>query len=58
MGDGRRNVDDATPLLRGTGAKRSFVGVLAVDGIRNDGVDGEGAIRIHVKHLGKVLTHC
>lgn len=58
VGDGRGNVDDAAPLLRGTGAKRSFVRVLAVDGIRNDGVNGEGAVRIHVKHLGKVLTHC
>lgn len=56
--DGRGNVDDAAPLLRGTWGKRPFVGVLAVDGIGDNGVNGEGTVCIHVKHLGEVLTHC
>lgn len=58
VGDGRGNVDDAAPLLGGTGRKGSFVGVLAINRIRDDGVDREGTVRIHVKHLGEVLTHC
>lgn len=58
VSDSRGNVDDTAPLLRGTGTKRSLVGVLAVDGIRDDGVDGEGTVRIHVQHLGEVLTQC
>lgn len=58
MSDSGGNVDDATPFLGGAGTKGSLVGVLAVDGIRDDGVGGEGAVRIHVKHLGEVLNHC
>lgn len=57
MGDRRGDVDDAAPLLSGTRSKRTLVGVLAVNGIRDDGVNGEGAVCIHVKHLGEVLTH-
>lgn len=53
--DGRGNVDDATPLFLGAGTKRPIVRVLAVNGIRDDGVDGEGAVGVHVEHLGKVL---
>lgn len=56
--DGRGNVDDAAPLLLGAGTKRSLVGVLAVNGVRDDGVDREGAVGIHVEHLGEVLTRC
>lgn len=58
VSDGRGNVDDAAPLLGGTGTERSLVGVLAVDGIRDDGVDGKGSVRVHVQHLGEVLSHC
>lgn len=58
VSDGRGNVHNATPLFAGTRTKRPLVGVLTVDGIRDDGVDGEGSVRVHVQHLGKVLSHC
>lgn len=58
VSDGGGNIHNATPLFAGTRTKRSLVGVLTVDGIRDNGVDGEGSVRVHVQHLGEVLSHC